>query len=202
MANFGETLTYWYLRLNGFFPLTNFVLHKSGEHKHSADADLLAVRFKHVYEPIGGQTEDWDLWFESNGLALTDRVTGLIIEVKTGRVNSQMIVGSFSEARLRYAVERFGFFRDSSMVEASVTELGSHPVMTTERYRIGKLLVTSDSVSNLDRYPPCLHLKLQEIEDFIAIRMEKYTDRKSGDRMLFPDDLIQYFAWKSGGRFA
>jgi hypothetical protein len=25
--NYGETLTYWYLRLNGFFLLRNFVLH-------------------------------------------------------------------------------------------------------------------------------------------------------------------------------
>ncbi len=25
--NYGETLAYWYLRLNGFFPLRNFVLH-------------------------------------------------------------------------------------------------------------------------------------------------------------------------------
>ncbi len=27
--NYAETLAYWYLRLNGFFPLKNFVLHSS-----------------------------------------------------------------------------------------------------------------------------------------------------------------------------
>ena len=26
--NFGESLAYWYFRLNGFIPLTNFVLHR------------------------------------------------------------------------------------------------------------------------------------------------------------------------------
>ena len=26
--NFAEELVYWYLRLNGFFPITNFVLHR------------------------------------------------------------------------------------------------------------------------------------------------------------------------------
>jgi hypothetical protein len=29
--NYGETLAYWYLRLNGFFLLQNFVLHPIAE---------------------------------------------------------------------------------------------------------------------------------------------------------------------------
>ena len=54
--NYGETLAYWYLRLNGFIPMRNFVLHPSvnATDKNSADSDLLAVRFLHVYEEIGG----------------------------------------------------------------------------------------------------------------------------------------------------
>lgn len=27
--NYGETLAYWYLRLNGFFLLNNFVVHRT-----------------------------------------------------------------------------------------------------------------------------------------------------------------------------
>jgi hypothetical protein len=53
--NYGETLTYWYLRLNGFIPMRNFVLHRANiEGQAAADTDLLAVRFPHVYEEIGG----------------------------------------------------------------------------------------------------------------------------------------------------
>jgi hypothetical protein len=45
-VNFSEQLAYWYLRLNGFFPLTNFVLHHHGTgERHSSDADIVAVRF-------------------------------------------------------------------------------------------------------------------------------------------------------------
>ena len=44
--NYGETLAYWYLRLNGFFLLRNFVLHPLHESeandRYTADSDLLA----------------------------------------------------------------------------------------------------------------------------------------------------------------
>jgi hypothetical protein len=60
-VNYGEALTYWYLRLIGFFPMTNFVLHRLREsHGQNADADLLAIRLPHVYEKIGGEHDDWD----------------------------------------------------------------------------------------------------------------------------------------------
>ena len=59
--NFGESLAYWYFRLNGFIPMSNVVLHEYDEdRKHNADADMIAVRFPFVYEEIGGQRDDWD----------------------------------------------------------------------------------------------------------------------------------------------
>jgi hypothetical protein len=69
--NFAEQLADWYLRLNGFIPLTNFVLHDDvtpaeagaadGPDRHlTSDADLIAVRFPHVSERIGGNPHDWD----------------------------------------------------------------------------------------------------------------------------------------------
>lgn len=62
MMNFAEELAYWYLRLNGFFLLQNFILHHLGEgpQRGTADSDLLAIRFPYVYEQIGGREQDWD----------------------------------------------------------------------------------------------------------------------------------------------
>ncbi len=56
--NFAEQLAYWYLRFNGFFPLTNFVLHHGTGHRTS-DTDLLAMRFPYVSEDIGGEEKKW-----------------------------------------------------------------------------------------------------------------------------------------------
>lgn len=59
MSNYGEELAYWYLRLNGFFPITNFVLHslinKRRKKPYNADADILAIRPANACEEIGGQ---------------------------------------------------------------------------------------------------------------------------------------------------
>ncbi len=85
--NYGETLTYWYLRLNGFFLLRNFVLYppyeSEGTHNQAADSDLLAVCFPHVYEEIGGQPDDWDSRFRTWSFSLDEDIIGLIVEVKT-----------------------------------------------------------------------------------------------------------------------
>jgi hypothetical protein len=59
-VNFGEELTYWYIRLNGFFPLSDFVLHRGEGIRSPADCDFLAIRFRGVYEEVGGQASDWD----------------------------------------------------------------------------------------------------------------------------------------------
>lgn len=45
--NYGEELTYWYLRLNGFFPISRYMIHRTEEGRHPSDRDLLAVRFPH-----------------------------------------------------------------------------------------------------------------------------------------------------------
>ncbi len=197
MANFGETLTYWYLRLNGFFPLTNFVLHRSDQLGNSADADLLAIRFRHVYEPIGGQEDDWDEWFITNGLDFKDRITALFVEVKTGELRQCRISNSFSRERLEYAIRRFGFFRDQTTIDKHVSDLMTKEKITSNRYKIAKLLVYGLYDSFPSGIPPCLKLSLSNIEQFIKNRMDVYADRKRGDRVFFPDDLIQYFAYKA-----
>lgn len=99
--NFSEQLAYWYLRLNGFFPLSNFVLHHDAKHRTS-DADLLAVRFPYVSEDVGGQARDWDPRFMADwGIDLAGRTVGLIVEVKSGGWDRADILDPTPEWRIR-----------------------------------------------------------------------------------------------------
>src|SRR5258707_13497545 len=45
-----EQLAYWYLRLNGFLTIPNFIVHPEQGRNQETDVDLLAVRFPYRAE--------------------------------------------------------------------------------------------------------------------------------------------------------
>ena len=222
--NYGETLVYWFLRLNGFFPLRNFVLHLPKQHpvegmerdqKGTADADILAIRLPHVNEEVGGQEKDWSNIFKDWGFTLETEIIALIVEVKTGDLSKKDIIDNatkaFGDNRIYAAIRRTGMFDEAASRKALEGLREQKVYSTTGPERIGKLFVTRQaSVTYQDSAGKCemsvsslleahaFHITLDECEQFIQERMKKYRDRKENDRMFFPDDLIQYFAWKAG----
>lgn len=107
--NYGELLAYWYLRLNGFTPMVDFVLHQVGAERTS-DIDLLAVRLPGVVETVGGLPGDWDNWFRDYaGVDITKTPVAVIGEVKTGQgVRARDIERSFNGGRTTCALRRLG----------------------------------------------------------------------------------------------
>lgn len=198
--NFGESLAYWYFRLNGFLPLANFVLHRPDAlHAHNADADLLAVRFPHVYEKVGGQADDWDSErFRRWGLDLA-RTVCLVVEVKTGRYDEATINRAFDPGRVLYALRRIGAVTPPECEEAC-HRLARESVVHYGAFSFAKVLVSSpeNQAGNLENTTPHLQIELKEAVDFIRARMNRYRGDKAVARMFFPDDLIQFFAWEAG----
>lgn len=197
--NFAEQLTYWYLRLNGFIPLTNFVLHDDtdvaqprNEDRHrTSDADLLAVRFAHVSERIGGNPDDWDRpHFEEWGIDLTQTL-GFIVEVKSGGWSADDLAAR--HWRVVRGVQRLGMFADPVPHEVA-NELSDRTRTNRDGYVIAKLLVGTHRQADV----PWLYLDLRDAVRFIAQRMQRYDYRKHADRMFFDGDLIQFLAWRGG----
>jgi len=180
--NYGEQLAYWYLRLNGFFPITNFVLHRSHELDHRSDIDVLAVRPAHVFEPIGGLPGDWDEYLSAQ-LNFT-KFTGLICEVKTGHFDEQKL---FRPEHVSYAVSRIGLIphdqvnRQTDQFDARpVVEIGGDIVL-------GKLLISE----NEHLTGPYLNRTIAQLEDFLECRVRTYPKEKYGARMFFQSELLQ-----------
>ncbi|MDV6376422.1 hypothetical protein [Deinococcus arenicola] len=88
--NYAEKLAYWYLRLNGFFPLANFVLHNEGERRGS-DSDVLAIRMPHTDERIGGVSVVHDALLEKLNCDFRTSQIGLICEVIDLVLNQQRL---------------------------------------------------------------------------------------------------------------
>ncbi|RAV19474.1 hypothetical protein [Paenibacillus contaminans] len=185
MSNYGEELAYWYLRLNGFFTINNFVLHHNREGRTS-DADILAVRFPYVYEEVGGRDEDWDN--QLVGRFNKDKIVGLICEVKTGLDFDETKL--FKEVNLSKALGRFGF---TERLDRQADELSIKPSLTIDNYEIYKVLISTDPQSPRT---DCLHIKLVDVQRFIKERMKKYVYRKLSDRMFFQSELLQYMIWE------
>jgi hypothetical protein len=192
--NFAEQLVYWYLRLNGFFPITNFVLHHGAEHRTS-DADLVAVRFPYVSEEIGGAPTDWDERFNDQwGIGLMTETVGLIVEVKSGGWNRNDLNDSTREWQVRDGLKRMGMISPEQLEDA-VAELNRGPVTRVGGFTSGKLFVGNGRVPDDTTW---LHLQLNDADQFVRRRMRTYRDRKFRDRLFFQGDLIQYLAWKGG----
>ncbi|MCX7747332.1 MAG: hypothetical protein N2645_10645 [Clostridia bacterium] len=187
MLNYGEELVYWYLRLNGFFLLDNFVLHQSRSISgRASDTDILAVRFPFVVEETGGNSDDWDSGLFSHFGETS--IIGLICEVKTGR--SPNIQNLFKPSNIEKAIGRFGFLPDTRVFSDQLSDIA---IVTSGQFQIGKILFSRKKTSLTTN---ALHMKLVDVNRFIKQRFSKYCDRKFEDRMFFPSSLMQYILWE------
>ena len=222
-TNFGETIAYWYFRLNGFFPITNFVQHRvaitrrsssdgSGRplrpgRRTNSDADILAVRFPHVFEDVGGQCDDWDdARFETWNWDFRNRIVAVICQVKTGKWRKREVETAFARERLEYAINRFGIFPKCDSFQLS-NELYDQPSVRRDNISISKVLMsprghtpssTSEASLNVEQ---CCRLDLEDAHAFIQARIGKYSDEKRASRMLFADQGIQALAYFNGSPF-
>lgn len=179
--NSSEELAYWYLRLNGFFPLTNFVVHRHQAAQHRSDIDVLAVRLPHVFEEVGGQPTDWDPFLM--GRLPFEQVVAVICEVKTGAFDREKI---FRPEQVKPAVARLGIW-PRARVDTITEQLNAEASVASPEGVVCKLLVTeeaSESESYLNRTVP-------DLETFIDDRIARYPFEKYGSRMFFSAGLFQ-----------
>lgn len=108
-----DQLAMWYLRLNGYFTMPNFVAHAHDSSR--TDVDVLAVRFPHSAEYPDDEAR---LHFPRN---LTDI---LLAEVKAGECDlNGPWKGKSSKQPLEYVIKRVGVFSDSALVDRAATEI-------------------------------------------------------------------------------
>ena len=184
--NYAEEFAYWYFRLNGFFALTNFVVHRGGKIGQSGDVDLVAVRPPFTFEPIGGQPEDLD---ERLTRVLDFRKTiGVICEVKTGDYNPAKL---FPAGKLEYAIGRLGLVPRTSIAEVAIGLSGA-PIFPARDVVFTKVLITKIWKRDHDESHG-LRLPLDVVKAFLSARVARYPIEKYNARMLF-GGVFQYAA--------
>jgi hypothetical protein len=205
VANFAERIAYWYLRLNGFFPLTNFVLHRDGSspisdtNMSTGDTDIIAVRLPYTDEVVGGADGVDRAVFRRNGIRIADRICAVICEIKGGStVDVTNLMSIRSRHRLLYAVKRIGVF-DENLIEVVVTSLLNNGEWMNESYYICTRLVMDTMHVEAAQRSRIKYITLQKMDRFNIKRVASNPEKLS-DWNFFNDDYIQYLIWRATRR--
>ncbi|MCX9011945.1 MAG: hypothetical protein OIN66_12580 [Candidatus Methanoperedens sp.] len=185
MSNYGEELAYWYLRLNGFFPITDFVFHSvrnGNQNSYNADADILAIRPPNAHEKIDDDMLECDIEIVDNNE--DSKNIFVYCEVKTGDYDIPKL---FPEERIKYSLRRFGLNPETPIIRP-VTIIENR-LSRTESGFFKKVLIANKKKNNVDE--KAIFIDLNSAILFICNRFKKYDAYKYGSRMFFDSSLTQ-----------
>jgi hypothetical protein len=193
MKNYGEELVYWYFRLNGFIPMADFVLH-GDKVLIGSDCDLVALRYPHVFESVGGQADDWDnellraLGYDGKRTLVT------FVQVKTGEGDGDQVakIGKYFSDHLDYLAKRIGIWPPDEASSIAKAFQGT-ALLETEHHLLSKVVVLRSARDRREE-PTWIDWPFRKAIHFVMRRMKKYKSPKFKDRMHFPDSIIQFLA--------
>lgn len=176
-----ERVAYWYLRLNGFFQIENFVVHPERRGGQRTDADLLAVRFPHRAERLFDDPNDVmadDIQYLGLSADLIDVV---IAEVKTNQPCT--LNGPWTREDLQNVhrvIAAIGCL-PSDLIGQAATDIyktGLHRNGSSLRIRL--ISIGRDRSDDLAKaYPEVQQLIWREMLAFIWGRFDRYRKQKA-----------------------
>jgi len=156
-----EALGYWFLRLNGFLTIPNFVVHPDTGSQQGTDVDVLGVRFPYRKENRHRPMRDSDRFTRPH----RDKAYVALAEIKTGvcrlngpwtapeRENMQRVLsalGMLSPHEIDFAAQEVydkGYF-ENQLYYVSMVCFGSEPRdEITERYPWSEIVKSSLSIA-------------------------------------------------------
>lgn len=111
-----EELAYWYLRLNGFLSIRNFVVHPDTGVNQRTDVDILGVRFPHRAELVGYRMVD-----DTPFTAVQDRPYLVIAEVKRGECQLNGPWKNPTSGNMQRVLRALGALCDDQIEEAALS---------------------------------------------------------------------------------
>jgi len=170
-----ESLAYWYLRLNGFLTIANFVVHPDQGANQETDVDVLGVRFPYRAENLVRPMRDDDIFIRKR-----DKSYLVIAEVKS---SSCALNGPWTKPErqnmLRVLRSVGAFPRPESELVAQALYTEGH--YTSQLYYVSLMCFGSEVNPDVKtRYPEVPQLVWPEVLAFIHRRFSEYRKPKSG----------------------
>lgn len=168
-----EDLAYWFLRLNGFLTIQNFIVHPDEGACQRTDVDLVAVRFPFRSELASNPMKDFHTFSEIK------KPLVLFTEVKRGRCRINGPWTARSKENMQRVLRAIGT-HDPSKINEIASSLYDTGIFEDNAYSISLLSIGKDLNLELQqRYPRVNQILFTEILKFVYERFDKYPDRKA-----------------------
>jgi len=166
-----ERLAYWYLRLNGFFVLDNFIIHPDTGSEQRTDVDLFGVRFRDRAELLINPMEDDRRWTTGGTY-----VSVIIAEVKRSKCSLNGPWTKPERQNMQRVLRAIGCLPDSTVEPAAEalyrTGSFSDNLCTCSLIAIG----ASKGKLAIDTVPQVL---FEDMIEFIHGRFQAYKRQKA-----------------------
>jgi hypothetical protein len=164
-----EQVALWYLRLNGYFAIPNFIAH--GNIETRTDVDVLGVRFPHSCE-FEDDTKRLDIRAENIDVVLS--------EVKKGRckVNGPWRQREPNRA-LEYVLRRVGLFDEEASIVDAANALYSTRRYENDRFSVRIICFGRKRNASLTGVTQILW---SDVISFISSRFDRYKREKADNQ--------------------
>jgi len=163
-----ENLALWYLRLNGYFTMANFIVHgDSAAAGTVTEADIVGVRF-----PFSQEFDEND---DDKQLVVAEKIDFVLADAASGLCKLNGPWTKRDRKPMEYILKRIGFLEDDKVriVANGLYENGRSD--TDDRYSVRMVCFgCSKSTTVLD----ATQILWEDVVSFMAKRFAKYHDRK------------------------
>lgn len=169
-----EKLAYWYLRLNGFLTITNFVVHPDSGRFQRTDVDILGCRFPYRHELLEKSMID-----DASVILSKDKITIVIAEVKRRVCNLNGPWTRPEMQNMHRVLHAVGAFPDQ---EVSVVAKGLYENGTYENntHLITLLCLGAQKNQEIEKtHPNVPQILWNDVLAFIYHRFQNYLMQKS-----------------------
>ena len=168
-----EHLAYWYLRLNGFLTIPNFVVHPDTGRDQRTDVDLLGVRFPYRAELAPNTMRDGTVFTR-----VTDRAFIILAEVKQGRCALNGPWANPGQENLQRVLRSVGT-HPAAELESVARALYTHGHFQDAQFYVSLACFGAYTANDLtNRYPDVPQILWSHVLSFIWERFNTYSVQK------------------------
>ena len=173
-----EEVAGWYFRLNGFFLLPAFVVHKDWcDELPKTEADLLAVRLKHSAEYVKGRRLKDDPAVYS--MARVDGIVrnlAIMVEVKAGKCRINGPWSCREKGNVQYALRRVGCIA-ANQIDSAAESIYRDLRWVGKDWIVQYVCVGKKKSPGLNKGRNLVQVTFEDIGRFLHTRFSKFPEK-------------------------